>query len=304
MASRNTPGSPVLDFLRNELASTPQRQRATLRIVLASLIGTTLIAGFHIPEGHWLIITIFVGEPARCGDVAGQGPQSDGRDPRRRCRGHPGRDRGERSAVAPLPRDRDRHRPRPVRGAHLYRALRGERRHHHLRPGRPRPSREPGGRRGGGALAHLRDRPQRGDRHRGAAPGLARRSRGVPPGRPRPATGRRRGRARPPPGRAAASGRERPGAHRRHPGRERAVRSARPAGERRGPAPRPPPPARGADRAHHRGGAPRHRIALARTPCRGAGRPVPAPGRGARPRGRAARRLRVRPPGAPRATSG
>jgi multidrug resistance protein MdtO len=60
MASRKTPGAPVLDFLRNELASTPQRQRATLRIVLASLVGTTLIAGFHIPEGHWLIFTIFI----------------------------------------------------------------------------------------------------------------------------------------------------------------------------------------------------------------------------------------------------
>jgi multidrug resistance protein MdtO len=56
---RQSAGSPVLDFLRNELASTPQRQRATLRIVLATLIGTSLIAGFHIPEGHWLIMTIF-----------------------------------------------------------------------------------------------------------------------------------------------------------------------------------------------------------------------------------------------------
>jgi multidrug resistance protein MdtO len=59
MASPQTPRSAVLDFLRNELASAPHRQRATLRIVLAGLIGTTLIAGFHIPEGHWLIMTIF-----------------------------------------------------------------------------------------------------------------------------------------------------------------------------------------------------------------------------------------------------
>jgi multidrug resistance protein MdtO len=59
MASPAKPGPPVLDFLRNELASTPRRQRATLRIVLACLVAITLIAGFHIPEGHWFIMTIF-----------------------------------------------------------------------------------------------------------------------------------------------------------------------------------------------------------------------------------------------------
>jgi multidrug resistance protein MdtO len=52
-------GSSLLDFLRAELRSTPGRDRATLRITLATLIATAIIVGFHIPEGHWLIITIF-----------------------------------------------------------------------------------------------------------------------------------------------------------------------------------------------------------------------------------------------------
>jgi hypothetical protein len=37
MTSRKAPGPPVLEFLRTELASTPERQRAALRIVLAGL---------------------------------------------------------------------------------------------------------------------------------------------------------------------------------------------------------------------------------------------------------------------------
>jgi multidrug resistance protein MdtO len=65
--------SPALYFLRTELASTPRRQRATLRIVLASVIATTLIAGFHIPEGHWLIITILTVSQPDAGESVTKG---------------------------------------------------------------------------------------------------------------------------------------------------------------------------------------------------------------------------------------
>jgi len=47
-------------FLRTELASTPTRWRASLRIVVACLVATALAMTFRIPHGHWLIITIFI----------------------------------------------------------------------------------------------------------------------------------------------------------------------------------------------------------------------------------------------------
>ena len=46
-------------FLIAELAPTPGRGRATLRIVVACVLATAVVMAFHIPEGHWAIITIF-----------------------------------------------------------------------------------------------------------------------------------------------------------------------------------------------------------------------------------------------------
>ena len=52
------------DFLIAELAPTPGRGRATLRIVVACVLATAVVMAFHIPEGHWVIFTIFtVGLP-------------------------------------------------------------------------------------------------------------------------------------------------------------------------------------------------------------------------------------------------
>lgn len=47
-------------FLRTELTPTPARYRATVRIVLACLIATALVMTLRIPNGHWMIITIFI----------------------------------------------------------------------------------------------------------------------------------------------------------------------------------------------------------------------------------------------------
>lgn len=47
-------------FLRTELAPAPARWRASLRIVVACLVATTLAMTLRIPHGHWLIITIFI----------------------------------------------------------------------------------------------------------------------------------------------------------------------------------------------------------------------------------------------------
>jgi uncharacterized membrane protein YccC len=47
-------------FLRRELAPSPARWRATLRIVMTCAVATTLIMSFHIPDGEYLIATLFV----------------------------------------------------------------------------------------------------------------------------------------------------------------------------------------------------------------------------------------------------
>jgi multidrug resistance protein MdtO len=51
--------SALLEFLRAELAPTPGRGWATLRIVVACEVATVIGIGFHVPEIHWAIITIF-----------------------------------------------------------------------------------------------------------------------------------------------------------------------------------------------------------------------------------------------------
>src|SRR5262245_7203834 len=45
--------------LAAELAPNAERIGATARIVVACLVATTLWLGFHVPEGHWAIVTIF-----------------------------------------------------------------------------------------------------------------------------------------------------------------------------------------------------------------------------------------------------
>jgi multidrug resistance protein MdtO len=50
----------ALAFLREELAPSPQRWRATGRIVISCTIATTLLASLHLPDAAWLIITIFI----------------------------------------------------------------------------------------------------------------------------------------------------------------------------------------------------------------------------------------------------
>src|SRR5215831_13798320 len=82
--------STALAFLRTELASTPRRQRATLRIMLACVIATALVAGFHIPEGHWLIITVLMVSQPDAGESLLKGIR-----PRRRHRPSCARDRGQ-----------------------------------------------------------------------------------------------------------------------------------------------------------------------------------------------------------------
>jgi len=82
--------STALAFLRTELASTPRRQRATLRITLACVIAAALVAGFHIPEGHWLIITVLMVSQPDAGESLLKGIR-----PRRRHRPSCARDRGQ-----------------------------------------------------------------------------------------------------------------------------------------------------------------------------------------------------------------
>jgi multidrug resistance protein MdtO len=52
--------SAILDFLHTELAPSPERYRATARITIACVIAVAVIMTFQLPEGHWIIITIFV----------------------------------------------------------------------------------------------------------------------------------------------------------------------------------------------------------------------------------------------------
>src|SRR5258707_15825518 len=59
-----TPGlaaSQFLEFLRRELAPTPGRWRATLRITLACIACTIPIMAFHLKEPLMVIIGMFMG---------------------------------------------------------------------------------------------------------------------------------------------------------------------------------------------------------------------------------------------------
>jgi multidrug resistance protein MdtO len=48
------------DFLAAELASTPGRWPATMRIVFACVVATTLIMTLQVPYGYYVIVTIFI----------------------------------------------------------------------------------------------------------------------------------------------------------------------------------------------------------------------------------------------------
>ena len=50
----------LFPFLRQELELSPQRWRGIGRIVIACAIATTLVMTLRIPEGSWLILTIFI----------------------------------------------------------------------------------------------------------------------------------------------------------------------------------------------------------------------------------------------------
>src|SRR5262245_1245611 len=58
-APRGPAHTTLLGFLRTELAPTPGRARASMRITVASLAATVLVMGLHIPHGSWVIWTIF-----------------------------------------------------------------------------------------------------------------------------------------------------------------------------------------------------------------------------------------------------
>jgi len=62
-------------FLRAELAPTPGRTRAALRILVASLVGTVIVMATHLPHGHWIIITIFTVSPEDAGASLVKGVQ-------------------------------------------------------------------------------------------------------------------------------------------------------------------------------------------------------------------------------------
>lgn len=49
----------VWAFLATELAPTPGRLRATMRVVVACVAAIVLVEALHIPYGHWAVITIF-----------------------------------------------------------------------------------------------------------------------------------------------------------------------------------------------------------------------------------------------------
>ncbi len=46
-------------FLASELAPTPGRFRATMRVVVACVVAIVIVMGLHVPYGHWSVITIF-----------------------------------------------------------------------------------------------------------------------------------------------------------------------------------------------------------------------------------------------------
>jgi multidrug resistance protein MdtO len=56
-----------LGFLRNELAASPARWRATLRTTLAVMITVVLIMALDVPEGEFLLVTLFVCAPIDAG---------------------------------------------------------------------------------------------------------------------------------------------------------------------------------------------------------------------------------------------
>src|SRR5262245_36261744 len=56
-----------LGFLRNELAPSPARWRATLRTTLAVMITVVLIMALQVPEGEFLLVTLFVCAPIDAG---------------------------------------------------------------------------------------------------------------------------------------------------------------------------------------------------------------------------------------------
>jgi multidrug resistance protein MdtO len=64
-----------VDFLGVELAPTPGRGRATLRIVVACVVATAIVMAFHVPDGHWAIITIFTVAQADAGASLQKGVQ-------------------------------------------------------------------------------------------------------------------------------------------------------------------------------------------------------------------------------------
>src|SRR5262249_41467268 len=49
----------LFGFIAAELAPTPGRLQATARIVAACVVATVIGLGFHVPEVHWAIVTIF-----------------------------------------------------------------------------------------------------------------------------------------------------------------------------------------------------------------------------------------------------
>jgi len=58
-----------------ELAPTPGRGRATSRIVVACVVATAVVMAFHIPHGHWAIITIFTVSQPNAGASLTKGVQ-------------------------------------------------------------------------------------------------------------------------------------------------------------------------------------------------------------------------------------
>lgn len=57
----------LLGFLRSELAGSPARWRATLRTTVAVAIAITLIMALDVPEGEFLLVTLFVCTPIDAG---------------------------------------------------------------------------------------------------------------------------------------------------------------------------------------------------------------------------------------------
>jgi uncharacterized membrane protein YccC len=68
-------GAALAAFLRAELAPTPGRTRAALRVLIASLVGTVMVMATHAPHGHWIIITIFLVSPEDAGSSLIKGIQ-------------------------------------------------------------------------------------------------------------------------------------------------------------------------------------------------------------------------------------